>query len=331
MVTNHSDPKISVVICAYTEARWDDLVAGVESLRQQRKKPDEIIVVVDYNPSLLDRAQRELPDVHVLPNTGARGVSGARNTGVALAQGDIIAFIDDDAIADPDWLELHTQAYNDPKVIGVGGTISPLWPTVRPYWFPDEFDWVVGCTYRGVPEEPSPVQRLISCNMSVRREAFEIAGGFRSEIGQVGKNLMRSEDTEFTIRLWQRASDRILLYLPAARVMHRVPDGRASWSYFRARCYSEGFSKARMAGMVGTRDALAAERAYTTQTLPTAVTRGLAETVLHGDVHGIRRSSVIVAGLAITGFGYVVGAITGKIDSHSRLGVKKNILQGEQI
>src|SRR6266567_6901037 len=68
---------ISVIICAYTEDRWNDLVAAIESVQQQTLSPREIIVVIDHNPGLLERARQHASGV-VVENTGARGLSGAR-------------------------------------------------------------------------------------------------------------------------------------------------------------------------------------------------------------------------------------------------------------
>ena len=160
---------ISVVICAYTEERWGDLVAAVDSVKHQTRPPDEIIVVIDHNPRLLQRAEQELDGLIVVPNQESRGLSGARNSGIAAASGSVIAFIDEDAVAEPDWLERLGQAYQDARVLGVGGAVDPMWLGGRPGWFPEEFDWVVGCTYLGFPTSRSPVRNLIGCNMSMRR------------------------------------------------------------------------------------------------------------------------------------------------------------------
>ena len=91
------------------------------------------------------------PDLVVVPNSGRRGLSGGRNTGVSHAIGDVVAFLDDDARAQPDWLERLAAGYRSPSVVGVGGVATPVWPGQRPPWLPPEFDWVVGCTFVGMP------------------------------------------------------------------------------------------------------------------------------------------------------------------------------------
>jgi glycosyltransferase involved in cell wall biosynthesis len=112
---------VTVLICAYTERRWDRLVAAVESAAAQSPPPAQIILAIDHNPELLIRAQAEFPTADVMANRYVQGLSGARNTGVEGATGDIIAFLDDDACADPNWLETLVAPYCDAAVIGTGG------------------------------------------------------------------------------------------------------------------------------------------------------------------------------------------------------------------
>jgi glucosyl-dolichyl phosphate glucuronosyltransferase len=314
----HSDDAalaVSVVICAYTEDRWEDLVAAVESARRQSVLPQEVLVVVDHNPGLLARARANLPCL-VTENNGPRGLSGARNSGVAIAQGDLIAFLDDDAMAAPDWLERLIAAYRDEHTIGVGGAVEPLWSVEQPpRWFPDEFLWVVGCTYRGMPQRDGMVRNTIGANMSFRREAFEVAGGFQQGVGQVGASLHRCDDTEFCIRLSQCCPGRHFRYEPAARVHHRVPASRANWRYFRERCYTEGESKALIARLVGSQDGLAAERVYAVRVLPWGIARNLADSLLRRDPMGVARAGAIALGLAFTLAGYVAGTLASRLSA----------------
>ncbi len=300
---------ISVVICAYTEARWDDLVAAVDSVRRQSAPPREIIVAVDHNPRLLARVREHIPGVVAVENREPRGLSGARNSGIEAAHGAVIAFLDEDALAAPDWLARLSAEYQDPTVAGVGGAIEPMWLNEHPAWFPEEFAWVVGCTYRGMPQAKVPIRNLIGCNMSFRREVFEASGKFRSGIGRIGTYPVGCEETEFCIRATRQSAQRVLLYEPQARVRHRVPASRATWRYFASRCYAEGLSKALVARFVGAGDGLDSERRYTLQTLPRGIFRGAADAFLRRDPMGLARAGAIIAGLAITTIGYGMGAI----------------------
>jgi glycosyltransferase involved in cell wall biosynthesis len=302
-------PNVSVIICAYTERRWRDLAAAVRSAADQSVAPLEVIVVSDHNMELLERAWRELPEALVLYNDDQRGLSGARNTGVHAARGDVLAFLDDDAVAASDWLEQLLEPYGDPAVIGVGGSIEPLWPGARPRFMPDEFDWVVGCTYRGMPTTTSPVRNLIGANMSVRREVFEAVGGFRTDVGRVGTRPVGCEETELCIRATQRLPGTRMVFAPRARVRHRVTEERAGWRYFCDRCWSEGLSKAVVSRHAGRADGLSSERRYVTSTLPRGVARGMRETVTWRDAGGVARAAAIVAGLTITTAGYATGTV----------------------
>ena len=90
---------VSVVGCAYTERRWSDLVAAVDSARRQDPAPAQVIVVVDHNESLLARARHAMSGVEVIANEQPRGLSGARNTGIRHARAELVAEGMDDAQA----------------------------------------------------------------------------------------------------------------------------------------------------------------------------------------------------------------------------------------
>jgi glycosyltransferase involved in cell wall biosynthesis len=298
---------VSVVICAYTLKRWNDLVAAAESARAEG--PLEVIVVADHNEELLTRVRTELPQVRPVANDGPRGLSGARNAGVAAARGDVIAFLDDDAVATPGWLDRLAACFADPDVLGAGGAVEAAWAGPRPRWFPEEFEWVVGCSYRGLPTAPAPVRNPIGANMAVRREVFATVGGFTSSLGRGGANTMGCEETDFFIRARLHAPAAVWLYEPRARVRHRVPRERATLRYFLDRCYGEGKSKALLAGRVGRSDALSAERRYVLRVLPNGVLGGIRAAGREGDHFGLARAGAIVAGLAATAAGYGRGRL----------------------
>ena len=194
-------------------------------------------------------------------------------------------------------------------MLGVGGAVQPQWDGGRPVWFPPEFDWVVGCTYIGMPMSVGVVRNVIGANMIVRRSLFEEFGGFRDGIGRVGTTPLGDEETEFCIRVQQHCPDGKWLHEPHARVTHYVPRKRARWSYFLRRCYGEGLSKACMVRFVGPGDGLASERSYTLQTLPRAVVRGLRDGFIRRDLSGFARAIAVLMGLTVTVTGYVVGLL----------------------
>jgi glycosyltransferase involved in cell wall biosynthesis len=195
---------LSVVICTYTTDRWEDLCRSVESVLADQGPQLQIVLVVDHNDSLYRRAVEKFGgDARVLvrSSAGPRGLSGARNTGVDAADGDVIAFLDDDAAAQPGWSRALLRHYDDPRVLGVGGSATPIWADRRPRWMPAEFDWVVGCSYTGQPDRLATVRNPLGCNMSLRKSALTDIGGFRSEVGRVGKVPVGGEETELFLRL----------------------------------------------------------------------------------------------------------------------------------
>ena len=322
---------ISVVVCSYADERFGDLLAALESVRRQTLPPLELVVVVDHNRDLLNRARADAPDVLAIGNRERQGLSGARNTGVAVAQGDVIAFLDDDVVAEPHWLQCLAARYGNPDVAGVGGEILPYWLKGRPRWFPHEFDWVVGCTYRGMPVDQGAVRNFIGANMSFRREVFETVGGFEVELGRIGSYPLGNEETEFCIRARRALPGRILAYEPRARVHHRVPPSRASWRYFRARCYAEGLSKAALTRLSGSADGLASERVYTVRVLPRGMADGAARALDGSDRSGGLRSLAIAGGLFITVAGYLVGRLDTLANSRAlSTAVTKPFLLGAQ-
>ena len=317
-----SDLDISVVICVYTEDRWEDILAAVSSVRTQSHPALETLLAVDHNPALLDRltkeykeygALEETGEVRVFANAGPRGLSAGRNTGIAAARGEVIAFLDDDAVAERDWLRRFAEGYADPRVMAVGGRTMPIWASGRrPAWFPEEFDWVVGCTYKGLPPGRVRVRNVLGGNASFRRTAFDAAGGFATGIGRDGdKRPLGCEETELCIRLTRARPDAILLIDDRAVIHHRVPEAREHFGYFRTRAYAEGLSKALVTRSVGADKGLESERRYATRVLPAGVVRGVRDAVL-ARPGGAGRAGAIVAGVLTAAGGYVVGSVRAR-------------------
>lgn len=305
----------SVVVSTYDEGRWDDLAACVGSIAKQTRAPLETIVVVDHNAALLRRAEREFPDARVIANERSRGLAGARNSGVDAARGEIVAFIDDDARADPEWLEQLEGCFADPETVGAGGALIPRWEGPEPAWFPHEFYWVIGCSYTGLPDRLAPVRNPIGANMAARASVLAEIGGFREGRSDDAPRELRArgvvraggnvpDDTDLAIRVKQRRPGAVWLYQPKARVLHTVTPERTSLGYFMRRSFEEGVGKASLAGLVGAESGLASERRHAAVVIPRGILREL-RSFLTGNGAAALRAAAIVVGLSAAVAGYL--------------------------
>ena len=316
------EPTSAVVVCAYTLERWSDLTDAVRSAAGQDPAPRTVLLVVDHNDELLERARRELlpavPQLRITPNTRRQGLSGARNTALEQLDEDVIVFLDDDARAADGWLAELLRPYARESVVAVGGAAVPRWsgqgrPATLPAGAGDawgELDWVVGCTYAGQPTEERGVRNLMGSNMSFRREPLVASGGFDEGLGRIGKTPLGCEETELCIRIRNQRPGAEIVFRPQAVVAHRVSLDRRTWRYLLHRAYAEGVSKAAVAGLVGSDQALETERAYATRVLPSGLARQAVRSVRGG---GESRGDAgqgalaIVAVLATTATGYLRG------------------------
>jgi len=299
---------VSVVICAYTEQRWEQTRAAIESVFNQIPRPVQVLLVVDHNAGLAARARREFSRVTVLDNGGPPGLCGARNTGLRAATEPITAFLDDDAEARTGWLASLVQPYSRPDVdvVATGGSVRPWWQGHRPRWLPPTFDWVVGCSYLGLPESVGRVRNPIGANMSLRTRLALDVGGFNASVGQRGGNLQRCDETELAIRLTASRPKSVVLYVPAATVDHHVGRERLKFSYFLRRCWHEGLSKAAVVRLAGASAGLEQERRHVAVVIPATLLRDL-RCGATGDSAAFMRMTVAIGGLAVVTAGYLTG------------------------
>ena len=294
-----STPDVTVVVATHDLARWGHLVKAVRSVQAQ-DLPARLVVAVDHNTPLAHRVAAEFPGVQVVENSRARGASGTRNTGAEQADTEILAFLDDDAWAHAGWLRALVAPFADPLVVGTGGAVGAGWAVGRPRWFPEEFDWVVGASDRGLPATTAVVRNVWSENMAIRRSVFDVIGGFRDDFGKIGER-SRPEDTDLCIRA-TRAAHGHWLYVPQAFVEHHVPASRSTIAFFVRRTYLEGRGKVEMARHLGTEEKLDSERRYVRHTLPLGIFAGL-RAAARGRLDGLLRAAVIGVGMASAAVG----------------------------
>jgi len=227
-----------------------DLQEAIHSVLAQTRKPDEVIIAVDHNEKLFDELQKiDKDSVRAVLNSGTIGGAETRNVGIRSAQGDIVVFIDDDAVAEKDWLENLLALYSNPEVLAVGGKTVSIWDNGRPKWFPEELDWLVGGIWKGHPEERCEVRNLIGPNMSFRRSVCDRIGYFRTELGAMPHKARAGDETEFYIRLKHFIPEGKIMYEPKAVVYHKVYQYKTTVKYLVTRSYSDGYFKSKTKGI----------------------------------------------------------------------------------
>jgi|WetSurMetagenome_2_1015567.scaffolds.fasta_scaffold99216_2 glycosyltransferase involved in cell wall biosynthesis len=235
---------VSVVIPAYSMERWDTILEAISSLQIQTIVPNEIIVAIGLNQILASSLEQKFgKQIKIVIDPIGRGPSRTRNIGAKIATSDIIAFLEDDAKAEPDWVQNILKNYEDNNVMAVGGKVSPILSRKIPFWFPYELLWVVGCTYEGHPNIRTAIRSLPGCNMSFRQQVFRTIGYFNLNFGRPG-NLIGAEDTEMFVRLHKRIPESIIVFDPSIIVHHNVTNNRMSIKYTIRRSFGEGLGRA---------------------------------------------------------------------------------------
>ncbi len=304
----------TAVIRAFTERRLDATRAAIDSVLQQTRQPDELLVVIDHNETLrqiLTDQYRHADLVSVIANERRQGIGGGSNTALLRARGDVIAYLDDDAVAHPEWLAALTSRLKEANVVGVGGRTVPDWiDGEQPEWFPGEFLWAVGCSIADGVTTAREIRNVWGGNNAFLRQTLIDQGGFIEEgLGRIGSRPVGGEDTEICIRIRQADPQARFFYEPDAVIHHQVPPERATLSYFRSRCFHEGMSKALLSSYRGNRDSLNEEVDYTRKTLVSGVHRSLSDAFRQRRPSELRRAAAIGFGLGCAAAGLVYGRI----------------------
>lgn len=303
---------VTVVVCAYTMRRWDAIRAAIGSVLDQRPRPAQVLLVIDHNPELARRARDELAGIEVLESDEPQGLSGARNAGLKAAKHPVTAFLDDDAQPRPGWLGSLVAPYEWGDIVATGGRVEPRWPRQRPYWLPPEFDWVVGCSYVGLPADGGYLRNPIGASMSMRTQLALDVGGFDVTVGRVANRPAGCEETELSIRLTAARPGSAIYYAPESVVDHQVTADRVQFRYLVRRCWHEGLSKASVVRLSGAAAGLERERRQAAVVIPRSFLRESRE-LLRGRVSALPRMATTASGLAVTIGGYLTGQVRYKL------------------
>lgn len=237
--------KITVILCTYNRCRSLEKALHSVAVSTLPESMQWEVLVVDNNSC--DQTRAVVEDFcHRYPSRirylfePRPGKSNALNTGIREAQGDVLAFMDDDVTVGPTWLQNLTANLHNREWAGTGGRTLPEPSFLPPRWLSLE-EWTLatlGCFDRGL-DVFELTEPPCGNNAAFQKEMFEKHGGFRRDLGPRPGNLIRSEDTEFGLRLL--AAGERLKYEPSAVVHHSVPENRIQKDYF----LSWWFDKAR--------------------------------------------------------------------------------------
>ena len=253
------DPQIAAIICTHNRDNY--LGAAIDSLLTQ-DYPDFEVVVIDNGSS--DRTREVVEERLSHPRLKyvyepVLGLSVARNTGAKETTAPILAYLDDDAVASPQWLRALVTAYeHNEKLAVAGGKVTLIWPDgiTPPNWISSELAGSLGLYDLGdrlvYIKEPGLTPRGL--NYSIRRTFLEQVGGFDPNLGRKGKNLLSNEElymTELALKQgWQVA------YIPEALAAHNVAPERTKPGWFLQRSWWQGISECyreEVAGRTGIR------------------------------------------------------------------------------
>lgn len=259
-------PLLSVVVCTYNPKNYLNLKEAVDSLVHQSYRVTEIIVVVDGVQTLADKISTAYTDnenVKVIKTERGLSITQARNVGIRAATGDIVAFTDDDAVPEKNWLACLVDTYQKTDAVAVGGKILPLWLSGKPAHLPAELYWLVGVTHDGFAEERViEVRDAFGPNMSFKRVVFETVGYFNENLGFSGRrtSYIQGEEPEFGLRI-KKGLGRGVMYNPNAVVYHKVPQAKLKFGVLLNRSFYQGYSKA-LIQKIASSGALNTERSY---------------------------------------------------------------------
>jgi glucosyl-dolichyl phosphate glucuronosyltransferase len=241
--------QISAVICTYNRANY--LRKAIQSLVDQSLETDSYEILVIDNRSADDTKRVVTQEFFHVPNLRylyepIQGLSQARNTGWQNALGNYIAYLDDDAIASPYWLENIVEVFETVtlKLGAVGGKVEPIWELSKPSWLNDNFlPYLTIIDWSAVPTRLDETKYYIAgANMAFPKSVLELVQGFPVKLGRQGKRLLSNEELFLAKKIQQ--SGYSIYYVPEILVKHHVVKSRLNQQWFFQRLYWQGVSDA---------------------------------------------------------------------------------------
>jgi glycosyltransferase involved in cell wall biosynthesis len=289
---------------------YEHFCEAAESVLTQTYDDIELIVVVDGTSDIYERVIADYgdhEDVLVEYNNKNVGLLESRNRGAEIATGDVVAFIDDDAVADEAWTERLVSVYEREDIIAAGGKMVPKWVAKKPSFLPEEFYWLIGVTHRGFANGEGEVRNTFGSNISFRRDVFLALGGFNTEIGgRQGDANLQGGETELCARM-RAEYGKSVYYVPDAEVAHKVFNYRTRPAWLFDRAFWQGYSKRAMETLVPSSENK--ETAFLEQLLANFIPSRCRAIVSDPTLDRITQLGTLIALTGTVGAGYLYGAV----------------------
>ncbi len=237
---------LSVVVSVFSLNRLGDLRDLLDGLAQQTYKNLEVVIIVDENKELFEKVaayinSNKYTNVYIVFNDVNKGLSYSRNVGIDHSNGEIISFIDDDAIPNNYWAEKIVDSFLEDETIGaLTGEIIPLWEYDKMSWFPKELHWMISCSYVMTPSTKQEFERGFGTNMAFKKEIFDKVGKFDINFGLNVKKWVGGEDSDMFLRVKKVGMK--VLFNPDVCVQHKIYYYRIKLKNIAKRAFNGGSS-----------------------------------------------------------------------------------------
>jgi glucosyl-dolichyl phosphate glucuronosyltransferase len=232
-------PKLTIVVCTYNRSDW--LPGCLSSLESQCVEDSVEVLIIDNNSSdatssIAHGFTDRLPNFKYIFE-GVQGLSHARNRGFKEARGQLVAYMDDDAKANPGWIKAIIHFFEThPDASGVGGQHKAFSLVPIPDWFPKEYG------SRCLGEETRLLQKgewISGTNMVFKKSALIEVGGFVTTIGMTGETVSYGEETHLTLKMLERGMQ--IYYCAEMCVDHAILPYKLKLSWLLRSNFANGY------------------------------------------------------------------------------------------
>jgi glycosyltransferase involved in cell wall biosynthesis len=304
--------KLSIIISIYSMNRYHDLLDLLCAIKIQTTECFECIIVVDENETLFEMINefllsKDIKCAITVYNSKNRGLSYSRNVGVEHARGEIVGFIDDDAIPFPKWAESIIETFDDKTIGAVAGEIIPLWEYEEMSWFPKVLYWMISCSYRSNPGTKVETDRGFGTNMAFRKDLVNSIGGFDVSLGIDGKKWIGGEDTLMFLKI--KSLGKKVVFDPNAIVYHKITANRIHLINIIKRAINGGISVAALQKAGEYNVMKSTEKDYLRKIFSEFFPNYLKYFVKNGSLSTLKQMFIVGMVLSLEPLGYAYGLI----------------------